>query len=46
MEISEIFSTCSQVNILQDPTIACVQNVFFFKNLVLVLEMIVLEWFW
>jgi len=40
VEISEIFTTCSQVNILQDPIVTCV------KILVFVVEMAVLECFW
>jgi len=32
--------------ILQDPMVTCVKKDFFFKNLVLVLEMAVLEHFW
>jgi len=43
-EIFEIFTTCTQVSILQDPTVTCNKNKF--QNLVLVLEMAVLECFW
>jgi len=46
VEISEIFFTSSQISLLQDPMVTCVQKCFFFKNLVLVLEMAVLERFW
>jgi len=47
VEISEIFSTSSQTSVLQDPSmVICVQKRFFIKNLLLVLEMIVLECFW
>jgi hypothetical protein len=38
VEISEIFTTYSQVSILQDPTVTCVKKSFFFKNLVIVLK--------
>jgi len=31
VEIFEIFSTCFEVSILQDPTVTCVQNIFFAK---------------
>jgi len=46
VEISEIFTTYSQVSILEDPTATWVKKKFFFQNLVLVLEMAVLERFW
>jgi len=46
VEISEIFSTYSQTRLLQDHMITCVPKCFFFKNLVLTLEMAVLECFW
>jgi len=46
VEISEIFSTSSQTSLLQDATVTCVQTCCFFKNLVLVQEMAVLECFW
>jgi len=45
VEISEIFSSFSQTRVLQDPMGACVQEWFFFKNLVFVLEMAILEQF-
>jgi len=45
VKISEIFYTSSQIILLQDPTVTCVQKCFFFKNLILVLEMAVLECF-
>jgi len=32
MEISEIFSTSSQTNILRDPIVACVQQCYFFQK--------------
>jgi len=43
VEISENFTTSSQVSVLQDPMVVCVKKSFFSKNLVLVLEMVVLE---
>jgi len=46
VEISEIFSTYFQTNLLQDPIVTHVQKIFFFLNMVLVLEMTVLEHFW
>jgi len=42
---SEILSTPFQTSLLQDPMFTFVQKRFFFKNLVLVLEMAVLERF-
>jgi len=45
VENFEIFSTSSQTSLLQDPKVTCVQ-ICFFKNLVLVLEMTILEYFW
>jgi len=46
VEIFENFSTSFQTRALQDPTVIFVQKCFFFKNLVLVIEMAVLERFW
>jgi len=46
VEISEIFSTSSQTSLLQDHMVTYAQKCFFFKNLVLVLEMAVLKCFW
>jgi len=46
MEISEIFSTTSQTSVLQDPMVYICPPIFFFKNLVLVLEIAILEHFW
>jgi len=45
VEISEFFCTSSQTSAQQDLTVTCVKKSFFFKNLVLVLEMAVLECF-
>jgi len=41
-----VFFTSSQTSVLQDPRVTCVKNSFFFKNLVLVLEMAIWECFW
>jgi len=41
-----IFSTSSQTNVLQDPTITCVQKCFLLKKIILVLETAILECFW
>jgi len=46
VEISGMFSTSSQTNVLQDPMVTNVQKRFLFQNLVLVLEIVVLEHFW
>jgi len=42
---SEIFSTSPKSSILQDPTFKCAQKCSFIKNLLLVLELVVLERF-
>jgi len=44
-KISEIFTSCSQVSILRDPTVTFVRKKKF-QNFVLALEMAVLEQFW
>jgi len=45
VEISKIFSTSSQTSMPQHPMVTCVYYNFCFKNLIFVLEMIVLECF-
>jgi len=45
MEISEIFSTSFQTSLLQDPMVTYIKKCFFFKILVLVLKLAVLEHF-
>ncbi len=43
VEISEVFTTCSQISILQDPMVTCAKKSLKEKYLVLVLKMTTLE---